>query len=315
MVSGMSDVSDMRAFVRVVARGGFASAARDLDLTPSAVSKLVSRLEDRLGVRLLHRTTRRLSLTPEGESYHRRARDIVAAIDDAEEEVARAGRRPRGRLRVSCFTAFALHHLVPELPAFRSRYPEVEIDLAVSDRVIDLISENIDVGIRTGTVDDPSLVTRKISEIRRGLYASPAYLERHGTPRAPVDLADHECIDLRIFSTANRWPFEVDGKVSIVDIESYFRIDNGEAALRLALIGGGILQIADLVAAGAVREGRLKQVLSERYKADKVPLSAVYPHGRHRMPKVRAFLEFLTERFGHSPWRTSGHQLDRTRMR
>jgi DNA-binding transcriptional LysR family regulator len=301
--SAMSHATDMRVFVSVVSRGGFAAASKELGITASAVSKLVNRLEDRLGVRLLHRTTRRLALTPEGEMYHLRARDILAAIDDTEEEVSRAGQSPRGRLRVSCFTAFALHQLIPVMPDFRLRYPEIEIDLAVSDRVIDLLAENIDVGIRTGQVEDPSLVTRKIADIRRGLFASPKYLRQRGTPLTPEDLRNHDCIDLRIFSSANRWHFQVDGNERAIEVASHFRIDNGEAALRFAILGGGILQVADLVAAEALRDGRLKQVLIDHYVASSIPLSAVYPLGRHRMPKVCAFLDFLVERFGRSPWR------------
>ena len=296
----MSDISDMRIFVRVVERQGFAAASTGLGITPSAVSKLVTRLEDRLGVRLLHRTTRRLSLTPEGETYHLRARDILAAIDEAEAEVSRAGRRPRGRLRVTCFSAFALHHLMPALPDFLAGFPEVDLEFMVTDRVVDLLAENADVGIRSGAVDDPSLVTRKIAEIRRGLFAAPEYLARCGVPRTPEDLRDHHCI---VLPFSERWPFEESGQVRAIDVKSRVRVDSGEVALRLAISGGGIVRIGDLLAADPVRQGRLEPVLIETFAADRLPLYAVYPHGRHRMPKVRAFLDFLVKHFGHAPWR------------
>jgi DNA-binding transcriptional LysR family regulator len=299
----MSDITDLRAFVQVVERRGFAAASKELGLTASAVSKLITRLEDRLGVRLLHRTTRRLSLTPEGETYHQRARDILAAIEDAEAEVSRAGQRPRGRLRVNCVPAFALHQLVPTLPDFIARYPEIELELTITDRVIDLLAENVDVAIRTGPTEDPSLVARKISEIRRGLFASPGYLARRGAPRVPEQLRDHDCFVLKLFPSSHRWPFHDDGGIKIIDISSRVSLDSGEAALRLAIAGGGITRLADLIVAGAIREGRLKPVLEERHLAEPAPLSAVYPQGRHRMPKVRALLEFLVERFSHAPWR------------
>jgi DNA-binding transcriptional LysR family regulator len=301
--SGMSDITDVRTFVRVVERGGFAAASKDLGITPSGVSKLITRLEDRLGVRLLHRTTRRLALTPEGETFHLRARDILAAIEDAEAEVSRSGQRPRGRLRVNCVPAFALHQLVPALPDFVARYPDIELELATTDRVVDLLEENADVGIRTGPIEDPSLVAKKISEIRRDLFASPEYLARRGTPREPGQLRDHDCIVLKLFPTSHRWSFRDNGAVKFIDVSSRILVDSGEAALRLAVAGGGITRLADLLAAEAVCEGRLKPVLTGSHVIEPVPLSAVYPQGRHRMPKVRAFLDFLVERFSHAPWR------------
>ena len=301
--SRMSDVTDLRAFVRVIERGGFAAASKDLGITPSGVSKLVTRLEDRLGVRLLHRTTRRLALTAEGETFHLRARDILAAIADAEAEVSLAGRRPRGKLRVNCVPAFALHQLMPALPEFIARCPEVELDIALTDRVVDLLAENADVGVRSGLVQEPSLVTRKFAEIRRGLFAAPEYLTRRGTPRTPLELREHTCITLKISPSSHLWPFHDGGKVRSIDVGSRVLVDSGEAALRLAIAGGGIARLADLIVVDAVREGRLKPVLSRRHVAEPVPLSAVYPHGRHRMPKVRAFLDFLVERFSNPPWR------------
>jgi DNA-binding transcriptional LysR family regulator len=299
----MGEISDLRTFVRVVELGGFAAASHGLGITPSAVSKLVTRLEDRLGVRLLHRTTRRVALTPEGETYHARASDILAAIDDAEAEVSQAGRQPRGRLRVNCVPAFAFHQLMPALPDFVARYPAVQLDLAITDRVVDLLAENADVGIRTGSITDLSLVSRKIADVRRGLFASPAYLAHRGKPRTPDELRKHECIVLSLSPLTNRWPFQDGAEPRAIDIVSRILVDSGEAALRLAIAGGGIVRLADLVVADAVREDSLRPVLTESHIAEPVPLAAVYPQGRHRMPKVRAFLDFLVERFSHAPWR------------
>jgi DNA-binding transcriptional LysR family regulator len=301
--SGMSAITDLRAYVQVVERGGFAAASKHLGITPSAVAKLITRLEDRLSVRLLHRTTRRVALTPEGEIYHLRARDILAAIDDADAEVSQAGRQPRGRLRVNCVPAFALHQLMPALPEFLARCPEVELDFALTDRVVDLLAENADVGIRTGHVQDTALVARKIAEIRRGLFASPSYLERRGTPSRPEDLRDHDCIVLNISRSSHRWPFCERGQAKALDVASRVLVDSGEAALRVAIAGGGIVRLADLIVAEAVGEGKLQPVLATSHLAEPVPLSAVYPQGRQRMPKVRAFLDFLVARFGQTPWR------------
>jgi DNA-binding transcriptional LysR family regulator len=303
--SGMSDITDLRTFVRVVERRGFAAASKDLGITPSAVSKLVTRLEGRLGVRLLHRTTRLLSLTPEGETYHLRARDILAAIEDAEAEVSRAGDKAHGRLRVNCVPAFALNQLAPALSDFLETYPNVELELALTDRVVDLLAENADVAIRVGRVDESSLVARRIGEVARGLFASPGYLARRGTPQKPEQLCDHDCIVLRTLPTPLRWPFRQRGRELLVDIKSRVLVDSGEAALRLAIAGCGITRLADLMASEAIRQGQLKSVLGDSHMVESVPLSAVYPQGRHRMPKVRVFLDFLVERFSHAPWRVA----------
>lgn len=299
----MDTASDMQVLVRVVERGSFSAAAMDLRVTPSAVSKLISRLEDRLDVRLLHRTTRRLSLTPEGETFYLRSRDILAAIEDAETEVSSAGQRPRGRLRINCGTAFALHQLAPALPDFIALYPDVEVELVVDDRVVDLLAENADVGLRTGAVTDPSLIARRIAHVERGIFAAPSYLRRRGTPRTPDDLAGHDCIVLSFASAINRWPFHDGHEVRIVEIASRIIIHEAEAALRLAIGGAGIVRLGDLIAGAAMREGQLVPLLTEHHVVEPVPLSAVYPQGRHRMPKVRVFIDFLVERFGHAPWR------------
>jgi DNA-binding transcriptional LysR family regulator len=299
----MDSAAVMRAFARVVERGSFSAAADDLGLTPSAISKMVTRLEDRLGVRLLHRTTRRLSVTPEGEIYHLRARDILAAIADADAEVSRAGQVPRGRLRVNCMAAFGVHQLVPALPEFRERHPQIEIDLVISDRLIDLLVENADIGIRTGLVTDPSLVAKKFAEYARGLYASPAYLARRGTPGIPEDLREHDCIVMSMMPSSHRWEFRDGNQVRGLDVANRILVDSAEATLQLAIAGGGVARAADMLVSDAVRNGTLIPVLSDSYIAEKVPLSAVYPQGRHRMPKVRVFIDFLTEKFSHAPWR------------
>lgn len=294
-------MEELRAFVDVVESGSFSAAGPRLGLTPSALSKLVTRLEKRLDVRLLHRSTRRLALTPEGETFYVRARDILAALKDAEAEVSGAGRVPRGRLRINCVTGFAFHELANALPAFAARYPEVRIEMAVTDRVVDLLAENADVAIRSGEIRDPNLVTRKIADFERGLYASPEYLARRGTPLSPADLQHHDCV-IHGSKPPHRWPFEIDGQRTELDVEGRIVVDNAETALRIALAGGGITRVANLLVGESARSGTIVPVLRDFHAHDPVVLSAVYPRGRHRMPKVRAFLDFLIERFAMAPW-------------
>jgi DNA-binding transcriptional LysR family regulator len=301
--SQMKSTEDMLVFAQVVERASFSAAAESLGITPSAASKIVTRLEQRLGVRLLHRTTRRLSLTPEGEIYHRRARDILAAIDEAEIEISRA-QTPHGRLRINSFVTFSLQHIAPVLPDFFARYPKVEIELTVTDRIVDLLADNADVAIRTGTIDDPSLVVRKIAHVERGIFASPQYLARRGTPRNSDQLAEHDCIKLTSSSAGHRWLFQEEGVVKVFDIKGRITVDNTETALQLALAGVGIVRLGDMVVGNAVRDGRLIQLLSDCHVVEPIQLSAIYPLGRQHLPKVRAFIDFLVERFKHAPWRT-----------
>jgi DNA-binding transcriptional LysR family regulator len=175
----------------------------------------------------------------------------------------------------------------------------------VTDRVVDLLFENIDVGIRTGPINDLSLVVRKITDVERGLFASPVYLARRGTPLRPEQLQDHDCIVLSFIPSAHRWLFRENGQAAVksIDIVSRVLVDSAEAALQLAIAGGGITRVGDMLVGQAIRDGLLVPVLTESHVIERVPLSAVYPHGRQRMPKVRVFLEFLVERFRYAPWR------------
>jgi DNA-binding transcriptional LysR family regulator len=297
-----SEPGNIRAFVRVVERQSFSAAAQELALTPSAISKLVARLEDRLGVRLLHRTTRRLSLTSEGELYFARARQIVADIEEAEAEVARTRAAPRGRLHVNTSNAFAAHHLAPALPAFLAHHPDITVELSVTDRVIDLVEDYADVTIRIGRLPDTTLSARKIADTSRVICASPSYLAQHGTPQAPAELAKHVCISLAV-GEATRWPFRTPRGIEQFNIPARVTSDNAEVVLRLALDGAGIVRLGDLLAGEPIRRGLLVPLLREAHYAEPIALSAVYLAGRHRTPKVRVFLDFLIERFSNAPWR------------
>src|SRR5664279_6247165 len=206
----MDSSSDLRVFVRVLDRGSFSAAANDLGLTPSAISKLISRLEDRLGARLLERSTRRLALTAEGETYIARARKIVAGIEEAEAEVARVRGAPRGRLRINAGTAFGLHQLAPALADFLARYPEIDVELSITDRLVDLIEEQSDIAVRSGHIPQGPFIQRKIADLQRVICASPAYLKRRGTPRVAADLKKHDCIIVAGLGL-DRWPFNTAG--------------------------------------------------------------------------------------------------------
>jgi len=295
--------TDMAAFVRAVEHGGFSAAARDLGLTPSAVSKLVTRLEARLGVRLLNRTTRRIALTPEGEAFFHRSQRILSDIEEAENEAASFRARPRGMLRMNVGTAFGMHQLAPALPEFLARYPEMQVELAVTDRIVDLIEEGADLGIRTGTLADSSLVARRICDLERVICATPGYLRAHGTPAHPDDLRSHNCLRLAGLPALWRWPFDTREGVRLVEVTGNATASDAETLLRLALAGVGIVRIVDAVAGEALADGRLVPVLAKSHHVEPVPMHAVYPQGRHRSPKVAAMVDFLVERFAHAPWR------------
>jgi len=305
----MSVPGDMTAFVRAVELGGFSPAARELGLTPSAVSKLVTRLEDRLGVRLLDRTTRRLALTPEGEAYFHRSQRILSDIAEAEDEVASFRGEPRGLLRVNVGTAFGMHQLVPALPEFLARHPEMRVELTVTDRVVDLIEEGADIAIRLGALGDSSLVARKICELERVVCASPAYLRRHGTPAKPQDLLEHNCLSVDYAPSLRRWPFAIDGAVRHVEVNGNVSANNADALLQLALLGAGVIRLSEVIVAQALREGRLVPLLADVHHSEPLPLHAVYPQGRHRSPRIEAMVAFLVERFARAPWRAAARTV------
>ena len=299
----MDSAGEMASFVRAVELGGFSAAARSLGVTPSALSKLVTRLEARLGVRLLNRTTRQLALTPEGEAFFERSKHILEEIGAAEAEVARFRERPSGLLRVNVGTAFGLHQLAPAVPEFLARYPEMKLDITVTDRLVDLIEEGADVAIRTGNLADSTLIARKICDWERLICASPAYLKKHGVPRKPDDLLKHNCIGVGGSPRLSRWPFETKQGTHIVEVSGNVSANNAETLLQLAEAGLGIIRLGEVIVAESLREGRLVRLLADVHQPEPLSLQAVYPQGRHRSPKVAVFVEFLVARFGSMPWR------------
>jgi DNA-binding transcriptional LysR family regulator len=290
----MNSASDeMNAFVRVIERGSFAAAAGDLGITPSALSKLVTRIEDRLGVRLLTRTTRRLVLTAEGELFVARSRDILAAIEAAEAEVTAASRAPRGHLRISVGTTYAKQILGPALPSFLGHYPEITVEILVSDRQIDLVAEQVDMAIRSGWLGDSTLVARKLHDARRLICASPRYLAKHGTPRVPADLLQHNCLTLAGFGQFNQWPFHTSEGINRLAVSGSLATDNADLLLDAAVAGLGIARLADFVVARAMQEDALLPLLEDTHLSEPFPVHLVTVPGRHRTPRVKAFTDFM----------------------
>jgi DNA-binding transcriptional LysR family regulator len=294
---------EMTVFERAAERGSFAAAALDVGLTPSAVSKLISRLEHRLGVRLIHRTTRRLALTVEGATFLKRSREILASIDAAEAEIASSRTSPRGRLRVHAPPLVIADHLGPGLADFIARYPRIAVEFLVGNRAVDLIAENVDISIRIGALPDSSLIASKIIDLAQIVCASPAYLDRHGRPIVPADLKAHACLILATGPRPHSWTFEVDGVPTTVEVGGPVSADTADVLVRLAIEGVGIVRLGELAVARAVMDGTLEPVLRHAQARDAYPLWAVMPPGRQRSTKVRVFLDFLAERLGRAPWR------------
>ena len=292
--------AEMNAFVRVIERGSFAAAADDLGITPSALSKLVTRIEDRLGVSLLTRTTRRLALTAEGEVFVARSRDILASIEAAEAEVTAASRLPRGHLKISIGTALAKQILCPALPAFLSRYPDITVELHVSDHQVDLVAEQVDVAIRSGALGDSTLIARKITEAKRVICASPLYLEKHGSPRVPADLLRHNCLTLP-GPAWSQWPFHTHEGINRLVVSGTFTSDNADLLLDMAIAGLGIARLADFMVARPLREGTLVPLLLETSMPESFPIHALTVPGRHRAPRIKAFVDVVAAQFDHAP--------------
>lgn len=298
----MDRAAEMSAFVCAVDNGGFTAASQQLGLTPSALSKLVTRLEDRLGARLLHRTTRRLQITPEGEAFYARARAILNAMDEAEAEVAEASASPRGLLRLHCRSAFCMHQLTPAIPSFQALYPKVELDITISDQP-DGKEGNYDLSIRNGPLDESSVVARRICNLERVICAAPSYLARHGIPRTPDDLQQHNCLWITSLPALRRWPFNTDEGIRIVPVSGNVVANNAETVLQLALAGVGITRLTDVIVGEAIRMGQLVPLLVDWNHVEPVPLYATYPSGRNLSPKVRAMVDFLITTFSSAPWR------------
>lgn len=289
-------IGEMDVFVQVAELQSFSAAGRKLRLSPSAVSKLVTRLEERLATRLLVRTTRALQLTPEGEIYLERSRRILSDIEETERAVAAGGAAmPRGRLRVSTSVAFGVRYIVPLVPDFLNLYPEVDLDLALNDGIIDIVGERADIAIRSGALRDSSLKARKLLESRRIIVASPDYLKREGIPETPDDLERHNCLTFSFLAGAAEWPFR-DPQSSdrfVRPIFGNFETNNGPTARTLCLAGLGLARVGQFHVQPDIDAGTLLPVL-EAYNPEDIELiHAVYPGHEHLAARIRAFIDFL----------------------
>lgn len=295
----MERSGEMEVFTRVVEEGGFSAAARSLDLTPSAVSKLIARLEARLGVRLLVRTTRALTLTEEGEAYHHAARRVLDALNEADQQAA--GGVVRGRLRVSASIPFGTMFVAPAMPAFLARNPDLVVDLSFTDGIVDLLAEKTDVAIRMGNLPDSGLIARKLGQSRRVVCAAPSYLERKGLPRSPADLAGHDCLTFSFRRARPPWPFRQDGKEIDQPVTGSLILNNGETMKQMALAGAGIARVGLFHVAAEIATGALVPLLEEYNPGDLELIHAVHVGGGPLPPRVRAFIEHMVETLAGSP--------------
>jgi LysR family transcriptional activator of dmlA len=293
----MARESDLAFFVTVVKAGSLTAAAREMDVTPPAISKRLAALEDRLGVRLLNRTTRRLSLTHEGELYLESAKRIIEDIEGLEGRLASSRAAPRGLLRMNAPLGFGRSYIAPAISEFAKRYPEVEVQLTLTDRPLILANESIDIGIRFGAVPDARLVARRIAPNRRLICASPLYVKKHGRPQTPDDLANHRCIVLRQNETASGlWQFTRGSRAFAVKVHGPLSSNDGEVVLKWALDGHGVVMRAEWDIAKYLRSGRL-ELLLEEYSLPPADIFAIYPERHNLSAKVRVFIDFLIERF------------------
>lgn len=301
----MDKLTSMRAFTRVVDTGSFSEAARSMRLSRSAISKYVIDLETELGVQLLHRTTRSASPTDNGRLYYERCTAILAEIEEADLTVSQLQASPRGTLRVNAPMSFGTLHLGKAITAFLAQYPELKIHLILSDQQIDTVQEGFDVTIRIADMSDSSLIARRIVPANRMLCASPAYLKEHGTPKHPDDLREHDLLSYDYLGTGVQW--KLTGKDGDLWINVPWKLcTNNAEILRDAAVGGqGIALLPTFIAGPDLRTGKLRGILAG-YRAPQLAVCALYPPTRHVSMKVRAFIDFLVERFGDKPYWDQG---------
>lgn len=304
-IDSIEDIMDRldcdRMFIAVMEAGSFVGAAERLGTSSGQASKLISRLEAELGVRLLNRTTRAVSPTEAGQAYYDRLRPLLEEFDTLDLAIRNTSQAPRGRLRLTAPLTFGTLELAPALNDFAVHYPDIELDVSFSDRVANLVDEGFDMAVRVGRPGDSSLIIRKLCEVRIVVIASAAYLERHGAPDLPEDLVSHHCIIDTNFRDPNRWPFrDAAGGEATVPVSGRIRYSNAEACLRAAEAGLGVACVPAFVAGEAIRSGTLSSVL-QSFEPEPFGVYALYPHSRHLAAKVRALVDFLVERYRGTP--------------
>ncbi|MDP9528619.1 LysR family transcriptional regulator [Pseudomonas protegens] len=291
----MDNLNGLHVFVCVVQSGSLVAAGERLGLSASAVGKALSRLEQRLGVRLLNRSTRRLSLTDEGTLFYERGQRIVDQVQEAEAELARLSDAPRGRLRVS-LPAIGYRMLLPILPAFSARYPDIELDLDFNDRLIDVIAEGVDAVIRSGELPDSQLKSRSLGPFGFVLVGAPGYFTRRGTPQSPRDLEHHACLRYKFpgGTQLQQWRLHLADSAAPLVLGSALTSNNLESLIHAATQGLGIAYVPDFVVGGALADGSLVSVLDD-YQQERGKFSILWPNSRHLLPKLRVFVDFLGE--------------------
>lgn len=299
---GLERLTGLIAFARAGSLGSYTAAARALSISPSAVSKSVQRLEQQLGLSLFTRSTRSLTLTAEGRDLHERALRLLLQADEIEQAALAARAEPAGTLKITASMPIGIHLLCPALPRFCERHPKLAIDLRLSDKIVDLIEEGIDVAVRVGEIADSRLVSRRLAPNQLCAYASPAYLARRGTPAQPSELVDHDCVNVRFQSTGQslRWPFKVGGQVVEITPEARITVDASDGVAAMLAAGAGIGISATYIAASYVERAELVPILS-RFAVERSSITALWPESRRSNPNVKAFVAFLAEIFPVSP--------------
>ncbi|KQM34408.1 LysR family transcriptional regulator [Rhizobium sp. Leaf68] len=287
--------TEMEVFVTVIETGGFSAAARQVRLTPSAISKLIARLEARLGTRLFNRSTRQFQLTPEGCTFYEAAKRILADLSEAEQRASQ-GERPAGRVRISTSASYHHHVLAPIVPQFMALYPAVTLDISLTDALVDLLAERTDIAIRTGPLKTSSLIARKLGETARTIVAAPSYLEQYGQPRHVADLKSHNLLGFSYVRSEPGWTLSEDHHSVVVPVAGRVQISDGEGVRRLAVAGAGLAMLADFTVRDDVAAGRLAPVLSHCNTGDTEVFYAVYIGEGGPLPeRIRVVLDFLSE--------------------
>jgi LysR family transcriptional regulator for bpeEF and oprC len=298
----MNKLQAMEVFVQVVDAGGFTRAAEHLQLPKATVSTLVQSLEAALSVKLLHRTTRQVSVTADGAAYYERCLRILSDVREAEESLSRTRLSPSGRLRVDAPTGLASDIVIPALPDFFERYPDIQLELGCSDRQIDLVGEGVDCAVRGGALDDSSLIARRVAVMNFVTCAAPAYLEKYGVPAHPNDLMRHRCVNYFSARTGKTfdWDFSRDGQRVQMQLPGNIAVNDSNAYVSAGLAGLGIVQLSTAMSDPLMQQGRMRVVLTE-WTSDPLPVHVVYPQNRHLSAKVRVFVEWVAELFSNHP--------------
>lgn len=297
---GMSTLIEMEAFLVVVEEGSFTAAAKRLGVTKSYASRLVARLEDRIGVRLLQRTTRQLTLTEVGRTYFERCSDAMQVLGDAEAQAMEQQSSPQGVLRISLPAAFTVDYLTAPLAEFKSRYPKLTVEAILADRKVDLLAEGFDVAVRIGDMPDSSLIVRRLTSADRAVCASPDYLRRHPAIEEPEDLAGHAALIYAYHTMPTTWRMRGPEREALVEVRGSLISNHGAVLVEAACQGHGLVFLPLFITAASLRAGRLVRLLRE-WKFT-ITIAAVYPNARHVPAKVRLFVDFLVEYFKNPPW-------------